>query len=203
MNYLLFANPDSGSPIVSLLMKEKAPKVVITNFMNIDFWKRLLLRFLKGNLTVEDKMRLFYKKEFYDYRSLNIKRLEKIIKNNNIEIGFITTFSHIIPKQIIDLFPKGLYNLHPSLLPLHGGANPIMWVIKNKDEFTGTTCHLVTETLDHGDVFYQTKYAVGSCGEKDLKKKYAKDCVFIILEILNNFDRVKLNSKKMERVIYD
>ena len=172
MNYLLFANPQTGSPILTALMKVEPPKVVVTRFSNIDSWKRILYRFLKNRLTVEDKLRLFYKIEFYDYSSLNVKKLKRIIEKNNIEIGFITTFSYIIPKELFELFPKGAYNFHPSLLPKHGGANPIFWVIYLQDKYTGTTCHKITDILDQGEIIRQTKYSVKKMDSRKLFHLY-------------------------------
>jgi len=99
MNYLLFANPTTGSPVLSKLVKKKPPKVVVTIFKKFDSWERIVYRFVTNRLTVEDKLRLFYKIEFYDYKSINSEMLKRIIKKNNIEIGFITTFSFIIPRE--------------------------------------------------------------------------------------------------------
>ena len=203
MNYLLFANSQTGSPILTELVKAAPPKVVVTQLSNVDSWKMILYRFLKNRLTIEDKLRFYYKIEFHDYNSLNTQRLKTIIERNNIEIGFITTFTHMIPKELFELFPKGLYNFHPSLLPRHGGANPFFWVIFSEDEFTGTTCHRVTSVLDQGEIIIQTRYPVKNMNSCELFKLYVKDIKTIIPDIVNNYEYFHKKLTKMERVEYD
>lgn len=202
MKYLLFANPITGVPFIKKL-KKNPPSVVITKLNTIDNWKRIVYRFLRRKYLVEDYLRFFKKIEFYDYYSLNNKRLQDIIKNNNIEIGFIITFSYIIKPDFYNLFPKGVYNFHPSLLPVHGGANPIYWVLKNNDKYTGTTCHQITENLDTGDILLQSKFPVGTMNSKKLFSKYVKDVTFMIPEILNDFDNIYSKRKKGQQAIYD
>ena len=193
MKYILFANPITGSPILTELIKTEPPEVVISTFNNIDSWERIIFIFITNKFTVEDKLRYFYKIKFYDYRSLNSKRLKNIIDQNQIELAFITTFSYIIPQDFIDLFPKGIYNFHPSLLPNHGGPNPFFLVIFSKDEFTGTTCHKVTNVLDHGEVLLQTKYPVNELDAKDLFNLYVKDVKEMIRKIIFSFNQLVSN----------
>lgn len=203
MNYLLFANPVSGSKILSNLKKYKPPSVVITSLMKSDSWKRILKRIITGRLTVEDKVRYFYKIPFYDYNVINSQVLKKIINRYKIEIGIITTFSKIIPNEYIELFPKGVYNFHPSLLPVHGGADPFFWVIYNGDEFTGTTCHLITDKLDSGEIILQKKYKVGKMNSKKLYKCYTKDIRDMLPKLLQENENLLNNKREMGRTVYD
>lgn len=204
MNYILFANPKSGSNILSLLVRNKfSPKVVFTTCANIDSWKMILLRIITKQLTVEDKLRFFYKIKFYDYRMINPERLKKIIKDNDIEIGFITTFSYFIKKEIYECFKYGVFNFHPSLLPLHAGANPIYWVLKNKDEFTGTTCYKITESLDRGKVFLQSKFKVNKMNEKQLFRKYEIDVSVMLPQICENYNGLEKKSFDSGVPIFD
>jgi methionyl-tRNA formyltransferase len=186
MNYLLFANPITGRSIIKGLTGNP-PSVVVTFLQNRDNWKNVLLRFLKGKHTLEDQLRYFNNIEYYDYYSLTPTRLSRIINTNKIEIGFITTFSKIIPNNLIQQFPKGLYNIHPSLLPYHGGANPLFWIIYNADEYTGTTCHKATSNLDEGPILYQIKYKVLNRDSSKLFNLYIRDCNIIISEMINNY----------------
>ncbi|EMS77654.1 formyltransferase family protein [Desulfotignum phosphitoxidans] len=204
MNYLLFANPYSGGPILKELFRSRtSPKIVVTFFNNVDTWKRILLRFLKKGLTVEDRCRFLYKIKFYDYYSLHEERLKKIIEKEQIDIAFITTFSRIIPASLIDLFPKGVYNLHPSLLPKHGGANPIFWVIYDNDEFTGTTCHKAIDQIDAGEIIYQNKYKVQNMTGKQLFYEYTKDCSQIIRKVLNEYEDMITDCRVQNNIEYD
>ncbi|OGU61910.1 MAG: hypothetical protein A2315_17120 [Ignavibacteria bacterium RIFOXYB2_FULL_35_12] len=202
MNYLVFSNPLTGLPFI-MNFKNPAPTVVITRSKSIDNWKNILSRFIRNRYTVEDYVRFIRKIEFYDYNSLSPIILKKIIEKYNIEIGFITTFSDIIKPQLYSLFPKGVYNFHPSILPAHGGADPIYWVLKNKDRFTGTTCHKITDRLDTGEILLQSNYLVGDMNYKKLFARYVQDVSWMYKEILDNFDYIYANRRLAVDAVFD
>jgi len=203
MNYALFANPQTGSSILTKVFKIKPPSVVFTIFNNVDNWKRILFRAICGNFTVEDKLRFLYKTEFYDYRILNTKNITKIVNRKKIDIGMITTFSYLIKKDIYECFPLGVFNFHPSLLPLHGGANPFFWIIFNGDKYSGTTCYKINDRLDTGEVFIQSKYSIENLNSKQLFKLYEKDIEKMLPNLLNNYDELKSNSFKIDSALFD
>jgi len=156
-----------------------------------------------GRMTVEDRLRLFNKIEFYDYYSLTPKRLELILKKNGIDLGFIVTFSKIIPKELLLLFTKGVFNFHPSLLPEHGGADPLFWTIYNHDKVWGITCHKATEKVDQGEILYQVKYHLNSEDSRQLFNKYLSNVANIIPLIIENYETFIHNKYKMGEVKYD
>lgn len=81
------------------------------------------------------------------------------IENEAIDIGQPTfgvsaLFGHILPERIISRFSGGIINLHPSLLPIGRGANPISWSIVN-EKVQGISIHLIDPKLDSGDIIFQ------------------------------------------------
>jgi methionyl-tRNA formyltransferase len=68
------------------------------------------------------------------------------------EFAVIAAYAKIIPKSIIDLFPKGVIGVHPSLLPKYRGASPIQSVILGGEKETGVTLYLLDEKMDHGPI---------------------------------------------------
>jgi methionyl-tRNA formyltransferase len=68
----------------------------------------------------------------------------------------------ILPKSIISLPKYGTVNIHPSLLPKYRGPSPTHWVLKNKEDRTGLTCHYMDEWLDTGGIIYQLEISVKS-----------------------------------------
>ena len=70
------------------------------------------------------------------------------------DCGVSAFFGHILRKPLIDLFPRGIVNLHTSLLPLHRGSYPNVWTIVD-DTPAGVTMHLVDEGVDTGPVLSQ------------------------------------------------
>ena len=203
MKYLLFANAITGSRVLKELNKMQKPEAVVTFLEYYDTWKRLSYRVLTGKLTVEDRCRFFNRIPFYDYRMLNKKMLESIIQDHDIEIGFIATFSRIIPQKFAGLFPRGLYNLHPSLLPEHGGVNPFFWIIYQNEGYSGTSCHLATEELDEGPILLQTKHPINGYDSKDLYRLYCKDCRNIIGQVITNYDHLISNCREFHGTTFD
>jgi methionyl-tRNA formyltransferase len=73
------------------------------------------------------------------------------------DAGVLVAFGQIIPEAIINLFPAGIINLHPSLLPLHRGPTPIESVILEGSKSTGVTIMKLANKMDAGDVYAQSE----------------------------------------------
>ncbi len=76
--------------------------------------------------------------------------------------GFLFAYGKIIPKSIIDFFPKGIINLHPSLLPRYRGPSPVRQALLDCQTTTGFSLMLLDEQLDHGPIIYQQKIPISS-----------------------------------------
>ncbi len=70
------------------------------------------------------------------------------------DLAISVLFGHIFPAEIIKLFRTGIVNLHPSLLPLGKGSDPVAWGILS-DSKQGATIHMITEKLDSGSILSQ------------------------------------------------
>lgn len=68
------------------------------------------------------------------------------------EIMVVVGYGQIIPPSVIDIAPRGIVNVHASLLPKYRGAAPIQWVIVNGDTRTGVTTMQINAGLDTGDI---------------------------------------------------
>ncbi len=81
----------------------------------------------------------------------------------------------ILSSNFIKKFNYPILNIHPSLLPKYKGLNTHKRVIKNNEKFSGSTVHLVTPSLDSGDIILQKKINVlKSESEKTLERKILK-----------------------------
>lgn len=88
------------------------------------------------------------------------------------EAAVLVAYGKIIPKEIIDIFPKGIINIHPSLLPLYRGPTPIETVILNEPKETGVSLMSLTAEMDAGPVFAQSKLSLtGNESKAELAKK--------------------------------
>jgi methionyl-tRNA formyltransferase len=102
--------------------------------------------------------------------------------------GIIAGFGKIIPKEIIDSFPKGILNVHPSLLPKYRGPNPIREVILNGEKETGVTIFLLDELVDHGSILKQEKIDLfGNETYLELEEKLGKLGGKVLREIIIDY----------------
>jgi phosphoribosylglycinamide formyltransferase-1 len=86
-------------------------------------------------------------------------------------------FLWMIPKNLTDLFPSRIINIHPSLLPKFGGKGmygiKVHEAVKNAGEKeTGLTIHLVNEKYDDGEILKQVSCTISpSDTAEDISKK--------------------------------
>jgi len=71
-------------------------------------------------------------------------------------IEFVVSYNYryIINRNIIEMFPKKIINLHISLLPWNRVASPNVWSFI-EDTPKGVTIHHVDKGLDTGDILFQ------------------------------------------------
>jgi len=73
----------------------------------------------------------------------------------------VVGYGQIIPKSILDIPPKGIINVHASLLPKYRGAAPIQWAIARGETRTGITTMRINEGLDTGDMLLKWETEIG------------------------------------------
>lgn len=76
------------------------------------------------------------------------------------DVGALVSYGKIIPQKIIDVFPHGIVNFHPSMLPVYRGPSPIEAAIIHGDSFTGLTLMALSKDMDAGDIYYQEKVSI-------------------------------------------
>jgi methionyl-tRNA formyltransferase len=87
----------------------------------------------------------------------------KWLASLNLDLIVVAGFDQILKPQVFDLPRLGAINSHPSLLPRYAGPAPVFWTIRNGERETGVTVHMITATIDGGDIIARKKIAI----EKD------------------------------------
>ena len=82
------------------------------------------------------------------------------MKEYSIDYIVLAGFLLKIPSTLLDNFPNKIINIHPALLPKHGGKgmygdNVHKKVIAKGDTTTGITIHYVNEKYDDGEIIFQ------------------------------------------------
>ena len=78
------------------------------------------------------------------------------------EAMVVVGYGQIIPRSILDIPPRGIINVHASLLPKYRGAAPIQWAIARGETRTGVTTMKINEGLDTGDILLQWETDIGA-----------------------------------------
>lgn len=88
------------------------------------------------------------------------ERTKAKILGMNPSLGVLVAF-RILPTEFISLFPKGIINLHPSLLPDLRGAAPVQWAIMLGYRESGLSTFLVGSKVDSGPILLQERFEIG------------------------------------------
>ena len=113
----------------------------------------------------------------FDKVQLNSGLLCKQIKALNPDLIVLAGFLLKIPLVFINTFTRKIVNIHPSLLPNHGGKgmygmNVHNEVIKNKEDQSGISIHYVNKQYDEGEIIFQkSTKIIYPCTAKKLAKK--------------------------------
>jgi methionyl-tRNA formyltransferase len=124
------------------------------------------------------------------HQPLKVRTAESVelIRTIAPECVVVVAYGQIIPKSILDLPPKGIINVHGSLLPAYRGAAPIQWSIARGETETGVTTMLMDEGLDTGPILLKTKLPIepDDTGET-LESKLAPLGAELLLETLGSW----------------
>jgi formyltetrahydrofolate-dependent phosphoribosylglycinamide formyltransferase len=84
----------------------------------------------------------------------------EVLETHKIQIILLAGYLRLIPRLIVQAFPRRILNIHPALLPAFGGKG--MWghhvheaVLASGASFSGPTIHFVDEAYDTGAILAQ------------------------------------------------
>ncbi len=77
------------------------------------------------------------------------------------DIMITCAYGQILTQPVLDLFKKGVWNIHAGLLPAYRGASPIQSCILAGEEVTGVSVMKTELGLDCGDILCVKETAVG------------------------------------------
>ncbi len=88
-----------------------------------------------------------------------------MLKERNIDFVVLAGFLLLVPQKLIQAYPGKIVNIHPALLPKHGGKGMYgdrvhKAVVECGDSESGITIHLIDEQYDKGTTFFQAKCPV-------------------------------------------
>ncbi len=137
---------------------------------------------------------------------LNIdEKIISEIKKLDPDLGIVADFGLIIPQELIDVFPYGILNIHPSLLPKYRGPTPVQTALLNGDAKTGLSIIKIDEELDHGPILYQEERIINP-GETTpyLLKSLFERSAQVLVDVINNYidEEITLHMQDDDQATY-
>ena len=83
-------------------------------------------------------------------RSARSAEVAETLRATEADLAVVVAYGKILPRAVLDAFPKGCVNVHASLLPAYRGAAPIQWSIIRGERETGVTIMKLDEGMDTG-----------------------------------------------------
>jgi phosphoribosylglycinamide formyltransferase-1 len=109
----------------------------------------------------------FHVKSFFFDRSefYNTGSVLTTLKEHKIDFIVLAGFLWLVPDDILEFYNRRIINIHPALLPNHGGKGMYgekvhQAVIAGHDKESGITIHYVNDIYDDGDIIFQVRCVV-------------------------------------------
>ena len=97
-------------------------------------------------------------------------KISKIINESGSKTALISG-ARIIKKEIIEMFPDGIINFHPGIIPETSGLDSFYYSIKTNSPM-GVTVHIIDDRVDAGFFIFFEKVKVASNDTiKSIKEK--------------------------------
>jgi phosphoribosylglycinamide formyltransferase-1 len=102
--------------------------------------------------------------------------INRVLDALNIEFIVLAGFLQLIPEFLLQKYPRHIMNIHPALLPKHGGKGMYGMkvheaVLAAKDTETGITIHYVNEKYDEGKIIAQKKIMIEPADNPEMLSK--------------------------------
>ncbi len=88
-----------------------------------------------------------------DVFTTSLRRLEP-------DLGIVVAYGHILRPEVLSIPPRGMLNVHASLLPRYRGAAPVQHAILKGETETGISIMQMDEGLDSGPVLHRVATAI-------------------------------------------
>lgn len=182
MNFIFFGTPDvARDTLAHLLDVGLTPSLVVTNPDAPIGRKQVITPSPVKVLAIENNIRV-----------LMPERLDEgfvqEVGAGGADLAIVVAYGKILPKSLIESFPKGVLNIHYSLLPKYRGASPVESALLNDEKETGVTIQKMIYELDAGDIVAELALPIQPDDTTDaLRAKLIKLGSKLLINILPGF----------------
>lgn len=181
---IFFGTPDYVLPILEILYKHFKLVAVVTQ---------------PPKLTGRKQMKIFSPVDDWAHKRKIATYLDLSENLPTADLGIVASYGKIIPQSVINHFPKGILNIHPSLLPKYRGASPIQHQIIDGLKETGVTIIKMDAQMDHGPIVSSFKNEIEETDTfPTLRRELFERSAQFLIELLPNYLDNKINLKKQD-----
>lgn len=120
-----------------------------------------------------------------------IRDEEARLREFGADIGVTAAYGQILTQDVLDAFPKGVVNVHASLLPKYRGASPVYSAILAGERETGVTIMRTELGLDTGDILASVKTEIGERETAtELTARLAELGAELLVKTLDGYDGI-------------
>jgi methionyl-tRNA formyltransferase len=187
-NIVFMGTPDFAVPSLKHLIKQGLKPVLVVSQTDKPKGRNLVLQPTPVKaIALENYIKVFQPENVNSQESIDY------IKSYNPDIIITVAFGAFLNSQFRKMCPSGAINLHPSLLPLHRGADPVRNTLLNGETDCGISVFFITAKMDNGPIILQKKYAINDLIPKInhtlLEEKLShigSEVLFEAIQLLNN-----------------
>ena len=154
MNIIFAGTPDFAVPALQALIDQSHQKTngLFEIVLVLTQPDRPAGRGMKLQASPVKQLALQHNLNVFQPESLKPAEIQAQIAAANADVMIVAAYGLIIPTSVLNMFTKGCYNIHASLLPRWRGAAPIHRSLLAGDAETGVTIMEVVPKLDAGNM---------------------------------------------------
>ncbi len=121
----------------------------------------------------------------------------KDLRPHEAKLAVLAAYGRIIPQSVLDQFPLGIINVHPSLLPQYRGPTPIEQAILDGVTKTGVSIMQLTAGMDEGPIYKQKAvHLTGQESKATLATKLQEIGAQLLVEVLPDIAKGALKPRQ-------
>jgi methionyl-tRNA formyltransferase len=154
MRVVFMGSPDFAVPPLRALIEEHEVALVVTQPDKPAGRGKHLLPPAVKEVALTEGLPIF--------QPISVRKPDAIetLRQTGAELAVVVAYGKILPRAVLEAFPRGCINVHASLLPKYRGAAPIQRAIMCGETETGVTIMQLDEGMDTGPVLCKSSLVI-------------------------------------------
>lgn len=146
-------------------------------------------KILKPNIVKECALRLGIE-SILTPTSLKDDKFITTVSELKPDLIVVASYGKILPEELLKIPKFGTINIHPSLLPLYPGAEPIFWQIARGEKESGVSIFEMNSKIDKGEIILQEKIEISEEDNyADVENKLINTGLKLLGEVIDMLDK--------------